>query len=147
MKGQTFFRYIGIGFARHHNSNAEKDLTPLPQRFIADMQRRGLAPSTQRSYLHYVAEFAKFYDTSPEHLDLEAVRQYELHLLHEKKHSPQSIHAFISTVQFLYLVTLEMPWSKACFPRLRCPETSRSAQPPASRAVLRTRSQSEPRNA
>jgi hypothetical protein len=56
-----------------------------------------------------VADFAKFYNTSPEHLDLEAIRQYELHLLHEKKLSPESINTFVSAVQFFYLTTLEMP--------------------------------------
>jgi integrase/recombinase XerD len=97
-------------------------MTPLRQRYIEDMQLRGLAPTTQRSYLHYVAEFAKFYKTSPEHLDLEAVRQYELYLLHERKLSPESINTFVSAVQFLYLVTLEMPWGKECFPRVRRPD-------------------------
>jgi site-specific recombinase XerD len=95
-------------------------MTPLRQRYIEDMQLRGLAPTTQRSYLHYVSDFAKFYNTSPEHLDLEAIRQYELYLLHEKKMSPQSVNAFVSAVQFLYLTTLEMPWGKECFPRVRC---------------------------
>jgi site-specific recombinase XerD len=94
-------------------------MTPLRQRFIEDMQLRGLAPTTQRSYIHYVADYAKFYKTSPEHLDLEAVRQYELYLLHEKKLSPESINTFVSSVQFLYLTTLEMPWGKECFPRVR----------------------------
>jgi integrase/recombinase XerD len=94
-------------------------MTRLRQRFIEDMQLRGLAPTTQRSYLHYVSDFANFYHTSPEHLDLEAVRQYELYLLHEKKMSPESINTFVSAVQFLFLVTLEMPWGKECFPRTR----------------------------
>jgi site-specific recombinase XerD len=94
-------------------------MTPLRQRFIEDMQMRGLAPTTQRSYLHYVSDYAQFYNTSPEHLDLEAVRQYELYLLHEKKLSPESINSFVSSVQFLYLTTLEMPWGKQCFPRVR----------------------------
>jgi len=60
-------------------------MTPLRKRFIEDRPLRGLAPTTQRSYIHYVAEFAKFYNTSPEHLDLEAIRQCQLHLLNEKK--------------------------------------------------------------
>ena len=94
-------------------------MTPLRQRFIEDMQLRGLAPTTQRSYLHYAVDYAKFYNVSPERLDLEAVRQYELYLLHEKKLSPESINSFVSAVQFLYLVTLEMPWGKECFPRVR----------------------------
>jgi site-specific recombinase XerD len=83
------------------------------------MQLRNLAPTTQRSYLHYTVEFAKFYNCSPDRLDLEAVRQYQLHLLHEKKLSPESINTFTSSVQFLYLNTLDMPWDKSCFPRMR----------------------------
>ena len=73
-------------------------MTPLRQRCTEDMQLRGLAPTTQRSYTRYVAQF---YHTSPEHLDLEAIRQYELYLLHENKLWPQSINTFVSAVQFL----------------------------------------------
>ena len=94
-------------------------MTPLKQRFIEDMLLRGLAPTTQRSYLHYVSEFAKYFNMSPEKLDLEAIRQYQMHLLSEKKMSPQSVNSFTSAVQFLYLVTLEVPWGKQCFPRVR----------------------------
>lgn len=94
-------------------------MTPLRRRFIEDMLMRGLASTTQRSYIHYVADFAKFYDKSPEFLDLEAIRQYELYLLEERKLSPCSINTFVSSVRFLYLVTLEMPWGKEHFPRIR----------------------------
>jgi site-specific recombinase XerD len=94
-------------------------MTPLRQRFIEDMLLRGLAPTTQRSYIHYVADFAKYYNLSPEKLDLEAVRQYQLYLLNERKMSPQSVNAFTAAVQFVYLVTLEMPWGKHCFSRVR----------------------------
>ena len=97
----------------------EPHMTPLRQRFIEDMQMRGLAPTTQRSYIHYVADFAKFYRASPESLDLEDIREYELYLLHERNLSPESINSFVSAVQFLYQVTLEMPWGKECFPRVR----------------------------
>jgi integrase/recombinase XerD len=98
-------------------------MTPLRQRFIEDMLLRGLAPTTQRSYIHYVAEFAKYYNTSPDKLDLEAVRQYQLYLLNEKRMSPQSVNSFVAAVQFLYLVTLEMPWGKESFSRVRVGST------------------------
>jgi site-specific recombinase XerD len=98
-------------------------MTPLRQRFIEDMQLRGLASTTQRAYIHYVAAFARFYGVSPAHLDLEAIRQYELFLLNDRKFSPQSINSFISAIQFLYAVTLEMPWGKEHFPRVRVPRT------------------------
>jgi integrase/recombinase XerD len=97
-------------------------MTPLRQRFIEDMQLRGLAPTTQRSYIHYVAGYAKYYNTSPENLDLEAVRQYEIHLLNERKLSPQSVNTFISSVQFFYTWTVDTPWDKQCFPRVRIGE-------------------------
>jgi len=61
-------------------------MTPLRQRFIEEMQLRGLAPTTQRSYIHYVSEYARYFKLSPEHLDLEAVRQFQLHLLEERNH-------------------------------------------------------------
>ena len=100
-------------------------MTPLRQRMIDDMQLRNLAPATQRNYIHnyihYVAEFAKYFRLSPEVLDLEAVRQYQLHLVNERKLSPQSVNQYVSAVKFLYTVTLEMPWSDDCFVRAHCP--------------------------
>ena len=94
-------------------------MTPLRQRFTEDMLLRGLAPTTQRSYIHYVNGFALYYNTDPKKLDLEAVRQYQLHLLNDLGMSPHSVNSFVSAAQFLYLVTLEMPWGKQCFPRVR----------------------------
>ena len=94
-------------------------MTPLRQRFIEDMQLRNFAPTTQRSYVHYVAEFARYFRRSPEQLDLEAVRHYQLHLIEQCKLSTASVNTFTSAVQFLYLTTLEMPWSKEDFARPR----------------------------
>ena len=69
-------------------------MTPLRQRMIEDMRIRNFATTTQRSYIHYVAEFAKHFNRSPQDLDLEAVRQYQLHLAQDRKLSPQSINTF-----------------------------------------------------
>jgi site-specific recombinase XerD len=87
-----------------------------------DMQLRGFAPGTIEHYLHYVAHFAGYFGRSPETLDMEAVREYQLHLLNERRLSAQSVNQYISAVKFLYLVTLEMPWSGADFWRVRVPE-------------------------
>ncbi len=97
-------------------------MTPLRQRMIEDMQVRNFATTTQCSYTHYVADFAKYFNRSPKDLDLEAVRQYQLYLAQERKLSPQSINTFVSAVQFVYLTTLEMPWDKHDFPRARLEE-------------------------
>lgn len=96
-------------------------MTPLRQRMIEDMQLRNLTPETQRNYVHHVANFAKHFGLSPEVLDLEAVREYQLYLLNERKLSPETINQYISSVKFLYLTTLEMPWTDEYFPRVRRP--------------------------
>jgi integrase/recombinase XerD len=96
-------------------------MTPLRQRMIEDMQLRNLTPETQRNYVHHVAGFAKYFGRSPEELDLEAVRQYQLYLLNERKLSAETINQYISSVKFLYLITLEMPWTDEYFPRVKRP--------------------------
>jgi len=96
-------------------------MTPLRQRFIEDMQLRNLCSETQRNYVHHVAGFAKYFGKSPELLDMEAVRQYQLYLFNERKLSPESVNQYLSSMKFLYLTTLEMPWTNEYFPRLRRP--------------------------
>src|ERR1700687_2297092 len=97
-------------------------MTPLRQPMIEDIQLRNFATTTQRSYIHYVADFAKYFNRSPQDLDLEAVRQYQLYLTQERKLPPQSINTFVSAVQFVYRATLEMPWETHDFPRARLEE-------------------------
>ncbi|MBI4903634.1 MAG: phage integrase N-terminal SAM-like domain-containing protein [Acidobacteria bacterium] len=63
-------------------------MTPLRQRMIEDMQLRGLATQTQRGYVLHVAAFARYFGKSPAELDQEAVRQYILYLINERKMSP-----------------------------------------------------------
>ena len=47
------------------------EMSPLRRRMIEDMTVRNLSPATQRSYVHAVAKFARFFGRSPETLDLE----------------------------------------------------------------------------
>ena len=96
-------------------------MTPLRQRFIEDMQLRNLAASTQRQYTAYVAGFARYFDKSPELLDIEAVRQYQLYLLNERKLSAEAVNQYISAIKFLCLTTLENPWTNEYFPRVKRP--------------------------
>ena len=96
-------------------------MTPLRQRMLEDMQLRNYAPATQRNYIHYVADYAKYFQTSPEKLDLEDLRQYMLYLVNDRKLSPESINTFVTAAKFLYLRTLELPWGEEQFPRVRRP--------------------------
>jgi integrase/recombinase XerD len=97
-------------------------MSPLRLRMLEDMQLRNFSAGTQRSYIHYVAEFAKFFNTSPQQLGLDDIRNYQLHLVRERRLSPQSVNCFVASAKFLYTVTLEMPWTEEQFTRLKVPE-------------------------
>src|SRR5712692_10309022 len=96
-------------------------MTPLRQRMIEDMQLRFLSAGTQRSYLHYITGLARFYQTSPDHLSLEEIREYQLYMINDRRYSPESVNTFVSASKFLYNVTLETPWPEGALPRCRVP--------------------------
>jgi integrase/recombinase XerD len=96
-------------------------MTPLRRRMSEDMQLRNFAPETQRNYLHHIKGLAQFYQTSPEQLDLEDIREYQLHLVNERQQSPQTVNQFVSAVKFLYRETLETTWPENALPRPRKP--------------------------
>ena len=45
-------------------------VSPLRRRMIEDMTVRNLSPATQRSYLHAVAKFSRYFSRSPDRLDI-----------------------------------------------------------------------------
>jgi integrase/recombinase XerD len=42
------------------------EMSPLRRRMIEDMTVRNLSPATQRSYVHAVAKFGRFFGRSPD---------------------------------------------------------------------------------
>ena len=50
-----------------------------------DMRVRNLAPATQRSYVKYSSDYVAYFGQSPELLDSTHVREFQLHLLEERK--------------------------------------------------------------
>src|SRR5213594_3538774 len=108
--------------ARSHLMKIIRPMTPLRRRMLEDMQIRNYSPHTVDGYLRYVAQFAKHFHTSPDHLGAEHIRTYQLHLL--QQHVSKSI--FIQTVcalRFLYETTLGRPWMVDYIPYPKKPKT------------------------
>lgn len=80
-------------------------MTPLRQRMIEDMTIRNLSRSTQQSYTYAVAKFSRHFNTPPDRLGLERVRQYQLHLIAQKR-SWSHINQVACALRFFYGVTL-----------------------------------------
>ena len=96
-------------------------MTALRKRMTEDMQLRNLAPETQRTYVHHITGLARFFQTSPEHLNLEDIRQYQVYLANDCRYSVESVNQFVSAVKFLYGVTLEAPFDTDGLLRGRVP--------------------------
>jgi site-specific recombinase XerD len=80
------------------------------QRMTEDMQLRNFSPRTIQVYVYHVGKFADFSGDSPEQLGPEHVRQYQLHLVNEKKASWSAFNQAVCALRFLYRHTLPRPW-------------------------------------
>jgi integrase/recombinase XerD len=81
------------------------EMSPLRRRMIEDMTVRNLSPATQLSYLQAVAKFSRFFGRSPDRLEHEAVRTYQMHLV-ERGISWASLNQTVCALRFFYGVTL-----------------------------------------
>jgi integrase/recombinase XerD len=109
-------------FAATNFFSKELKMTLLRRRMLEDMQLRNFSTGTQRSYIHYIEDYATYYNVSPDRLGLDDIRNYQLYLTERRQLSPQSINCFVSAAKFLYTVTLDMPWTGQQFTRMNVPE-------------------------
>jgi integrase/recombinase XerD len=79
-------------------------MSPLRRRMIEDMAIRNLSPSTQQSYIYAIAKFSRHFGCSPDKLNLEHVRAYQLHLINQKR-SWSHINQVACALRFFYGVT------------------------------------------
>jgi integrase/recombinase XerD len=81
-------------------------MTALRQRMLEDLRIRNYAPSTVQRYVRSVAEFAKHFKKSPEHLGPEEIRRWQLYLRDEKKIKLSSYIQAVCGLRFFYRNTL-----------------------------------------
>ena len=58
----------------------------LRTRMIEDLRLRNYAKNTIKTYVHAVSSFAKYFGRSPEELNEEHIREYQLYWVDEKRH-------------------------------------------------------------
>src|SRR3979490_645345 len=80
------------------------EMSPLRRRMIEDMTVRNLSPATQRSYVHAVAKFSRYFGCSPD-LGLEDVRAFQVHLVANGISWP-ALNQTVCALRFFYGVTL-----------------------------------------
>ena len=72
---------------------------------IKDMSVRNMSPATLRSYISAVSKFSRYFGKSPERLDLEDVRAFQVHLV-SKGISWPGLNQIVCALRFFYGVTL-----------------------------------------
>ena len=82
-------------------------MTPLRQRMIEEMQLRGFAETTQKSYVYTVRRLAAYYDRSPDQITDDEIRSYYLYLRNEKQLAWSSLQVTIQALRFFYEQTLK----------------------------------------
>ena len=87
-------------------TDALRAASPLRRRMIDDMSLRNLSPATQRSYLHAVTKFSRYFGRSPDRLGLEDARAFQVHLVSQGISWP-ALNQTVCALRFFYGVTLD----------------------------------------
>jgi integrase/recombinase XerD len=97
-------------------------MTRLRKRMLEELQRRNYSPSTIRPYLYAVEEFARYFGKRPDKLSQEHLRQYQLHLVNDRKLTIGTIVGRISAIRFFFVKVLRRPYREIDLVYPRRPE-------------------------
>lgn len=86
-------------------------MSQLRQRFVEDLQLKGLSERTQECYTNHVWKLAKYYKKAPDVLNEEEIRQYFLYMKNVKKYSESFFKQGFTAIKFLYENTLNRNWT------------------------------------
>lgn len=98
-------------------------MTPLRQRYLNDLRLRNCSPRTIECYVAHVAAFARHFGRSPEQLDQQHIREYQLHLRDVKHASWSFFNQAVCALRFFYKVTLSSPWAVEHIPYGKRPKS------------------------
>src|SRR5215475_7959131 len=85
-------------------------MTELRKRMLEELQRRNYSINTIRPYLYAVEDFSRYFGKSPDKLRQEELRQYQLHLLNDRKLTVETIAGRISAIRFFFVKVLRRPY-------------------------------------
>ena len=82
-------------------------MTQLRKKVLEELERRNYSQATAHAYVGAIRRFAKHFHRSPDQLGCEHVREYQLHLVQERKLHPRSVMIQMSALRFLFLKVLK----------------------------------------
>jgi site-specific recombinase XerD len=88
----------------------DRIMTDLRRRFIEDLQLQGKAKRTRDAYVRAVRQLAEHFNTPPDQLTEEQIRQYFLYVTNVKHWSPSTITQAVCAIKTFYTETLHQEW-------------------------------------
>jgi len=77
-------------------------VTHLRKMVLDELERRNYSQATASSYVCAIRQFAAYFHRSPDQLNAEHVRKYQLHLLQERKLHPRTVSVQTAALRFLF---------------------------------------------
>jgi len=91
-------------------------VTQLRKRTLEELERRNYSQATAVAYVGAIRRFAEHFRRSPDQLNCDHIRQYQLHLVQERKLHPRSIRLQMSALRFFYRKVLKRRVSRDDLP-------------------------------
>ena len=108
---------------------AKKQVSPLRQRMIGDMELAGLTGGTQQNYIRAVVMLQDHYTIRPDKLTEKQVQQYIFWLRDEKKVAKGTFQSNWAGIKFFYYHTLGVDWTLFTRKKVRPPLRKRLPVP------------------
>ena len=96
-------------------------MTQLRKKVLEELERRNYSQATASVYVGAIRRFAEHFHRSPDQLGIEHVRQYQLHLVQERKLQPRTVMIQMAALRFLFLKTLKRRYSRDDLPLPKTP--------------------------
>lgn len=106
-------------------------MTRLRKLMLEELQRRNFSSETIRGYLGTVERFAKYFGKPPDRLGPDHIRQWQAHLLHERKLAVGTVVNHVAAMRFFFRRVLKrrLPIDSIPYPQYSHHRTPRVLSP------------------
>lgn len=106
-------------------------MTRLRKLMLEELQRRNFSSETIRGYLGAVERFARYFGKPPDRLGPDHIRQWQAHLLHERKLAVGTVVNHVAALRFFFRRVLKrrLPMDSIPYPKYSHHRTPRVLSP------------------
>ena len=106
-------------------------MTQLRKLMLEELQRRNFSSETIRGYLGAVERFARYFGKPPNRLGPDHIRQWQAHLLHERKLAVGTVVNHVAALRFFFRRVLKrrLPMDSIPYPKYTHHRTPRVLSP------------------